>query len=147
MAGLPRIPLSLIHISEPTSPRLISYAVFCLKKNNLHLLNFRLSENDRAFENVGNNTMHLARWQRLEQRMEILTERGLGVDVMLYTDDSGRPSFGPRSAEEKLLIRYTVARLCGFPSVMFNSGIDLVEYRDQEWVNWYGAQVLSLIHI
>ena len=25
--------LSLIHISEPTRPRLISYAVFCLKKN------------------------------------------------------------------------------------------------------------------
>ena len=25
-------PLSLIHISEPTRPRLISYAVFCLKK-------------------------------------------------------------------------------------------------------------------
>ena len=24
--------LSLIHISEPTRPRLISYAVFCLKK-------------------------------------------------------------------------------------------------------------------
>ena len=26
------IDLSLIHISEPTRPRLISYAVFCLKK-------------------------------------------------------------------------------------------------------------------
>ena len=26
--------LSLIHISEPTRPRLISYAVFCLKKKN-----------------------------------------------------------------------------------------------------------------
>ena len=28
--------LSLIHISEPTRPRLISYAVFCLKKKILH---------------------------------------------------------------------------------------------------------------
>ena len=27
-----RVNLSLIHISEPTRPRLISYAVFCLKK-------------------------------------------------------------------------------------------------------------------
>ena len=26
------VSLSLIHISEPTRPRLISYAVFCLKK-------------------------------------------------------------------------------------------------------------------
>ena len=28
------VELSLIHISEPTRPRLISYAVFCLKKKN-----------------------------------------------------------------------------------------------------------------
>ena len=28
-------PLSLIHISEPTRPRLISYAVFCLKKSRI----------------------------------------------------------------------------------------------------------------
>ncbi len=27
--------LALIHISEPTRPRLNSYAVFCLKKNNM----------------------------------------------------------------------------------------------------------------
>ena len=30
--GTPEVGLSLIHISEPTRPRLISYAVFCLKK-------------------------------------------------------------------------------------------------------------------
>ncbi len=29
--------LSLIHISEPTRPRLISYAVFCLKKKTYFL--------------------------------------------------------------------------------------------------------------
>ncbi len=36
--------LSLIHISEPTRPRLISYAVFCLKKkraNNLYFFTLR----------------------------------------------------------------------------------------------------------
>ena len=32
MVRLLLIVLSLIHISEPTRPRLISYAVFCLKK-------------------------------------------------------------------------------------------------------------------
>ena len=30
--------LSLIHISEPTRPERISYAVFCLKKKNIKLL-------------------------------------------------------------------------------------------------------------
>ena len=35
-----QLALSLIHISEPTRPRLISYAVFCLKKKkcNMRLL-------------------------------------------------------------------------------------------------------------
>jgi len=112
--------------------------------HNIHLLNFRISEHDKAFDNVGGQTMHLSRWQRLEKRMEILTERGLGVDIMLYTDDSGKPSFGPKSPQEKLLIRTAVARLAGFPVVFFNSGIDLAEYRDQAWVNWYGNQVKSL---
>ena len=58
-----------------------------LAANHFSLINFRLSENDKAFASVGDNTMHLERWQRLEQRMEILTERGLGIDIMLYTDD------------------------------------------------------------
>ena len=31
----PDFDLSLIHISEPTRPRLISYAVFCLKKKRI----------------------------------------------------------------------------------------------------------------
>ena len=31
------IGLSLIHISEPTRPLYISYAVFCLKKKNLEI--------------------------------------------------------------------------------------------------------------
>ena len=31
-------PLSLIHISEPTRPYYITYAVFCLKKKNLKLV-------------------------------------------------------------------------------------------------------------
>nr|CUV64054.1 protein of unknown function [Ralstonia solanacearum] len=34
--SLQRRHLSLIHISEPTRPRLISYAVFCLKKKKKH---------------------------------------------------------------------------------------------------------------
>ena len=115
-----------------------------VRSNNMHFLNFRISEHDLAFENVGANTMHLPRWQRLEERMEVLTERGLGVDIMFYTDDSGKPSFGAQSTQEQLLIRYAVARLCGFPTVMFNSGIDLAEYRDQNWVNWFGQTIKAL---
>ena len=115
-----------------------------IQDNNLQLLNFRISEHDLAFSSVGSLQMHLPRWQRLEERVEALTERGIGIDIMLYTDDEGVPSFGPYSTAEQLLIRYTVARLASFPVVMFNSGIDIAEYRDQSWVNWYGQQVEGL---
>ena len=35
--GGPLMELSLIHISEPTRPLYISYAVFCLKKKKIHI--------------------------------------------------------------------------------------------------------------
>lgn len=108
------------------------------------LFNFRLSPNDIAFDDVGARTFDLSLWDRLEQRMEILTQRGLGVSVMLYTDDSGRPGFGGRSSAEALLIRYTVARLAGYPSVFFNTGIDIAEYRSSADVDWIGVQLAAL---
>ena len=64
-----------------------------LRRHRMQLLNFRLSEHDRAFADVDRLEMNLGLWRRLEERMETLTDYGLGVDVMLYTDDSGQPSF------------------------------------------------------
>ena len=130
-------------LDDATEGEFVALADF-LRDNELQLLNFRLSEHDLAFTDVGGRQMDLGLWRRLERRLEILTERGLGVDVMLYTDDAGRPSFGPRSDAERLLIRYAVARLASFPVVLFNSGIDLSEYRDAAWVDWYGEQVRGL---
>ena len=115
-----------------------------LSAHHFSLINFRLSEHDKAFSDVNTLTMDLALWQRLESRVEMLTEDGLGIDIMLYTDDSGRPSFAGQSEAELLLIRYMIARLASFPSVLINTGIDLVEYRDQAWVNWFGDHVSNL---
>jgi len=36
-----------------------------------------------------------------------------------------------------------VARLAGYPVVLFNSGIDIGEYRTGDWATWYGQQVRS----
>ncbi len=120
-----------------------SFADF-LQAHNLHLVNFRLCEADICFDDVGTHTMDLALWDRLEERLETLAERGIGVDVMLYTDDNGKPSFGGQSATEEFLVRYAVARLAGFPVVLFNSGIDIWEYRSSDWHDWYGNLVRSL---
>lgn len=109
-----------------------------------HLFNFRLNPNDIAFSNVAERRFDTALWDRLEQRMEILREKGLGVSVMFYTDDSGEPSFAGRSETEALLIRYAVARLAGYPVVLFNTGIDISEYRTGADINWWGERVAAL---
>ena len=144
--GSPVVPMGLfVHgmLDDAEEEDFIRLADF-LGAHHINLINFRLSEHDLAFSNVGELTMNLELWRRLERRLELLTERGVGVDVMFYTDDSGRPSFGPRSPQERLLIRYAIARISSFPAVLFNTGIDLIEYRDQSWVDWFGEQVRSL---
>jgi hypothetical protein len=115
-----------------------------LQSNHIQLVNFRLCEQDICFDSVAARTMDLTLWDRLEERLGILAERGIGVDVMLYTDDGGKPSYGGESEEEAFLVRYAVARLAGFPVVNFNTGIDIWEYRGASWHDWYGNLVRSL---
>lgn len=107
-----------------------------------HLFNFRLT--NRAFADAAAHRFDLGLWDRLERRMELLTARGLGASVMLYADGPGRPPWSGTSATEKLLIRYTVARLAGYPIVLFNTGIDIAEYRNQREVDWIGARIAAL---
>ena len=108
-----------------------------------HLLHFRLT--DLVFAgDWRDHEFDLALWDRLDERMEILTERGLGVEIMLYTDGAGKPKWEGQTDTERLLIRYMVARLGAYPVVKFNTGIDVREFRDQAWVDWYGTQVQSL---
>ena len=129
---------------DPASDAEFTRMADFLKESNIQLINFRISEHDRAFQSVGGLTMRVDRWDRFERRMSILAARNIGVEIMLYTDDGGRPSFAGKSAAERLLIRYAVARLAAFPTVIFNSGIDLAEYRNLDWVQWYGQQVRAL---
>ena len=99
---------------------------------------------NEVYSDWQNHEFDLTLWDRLEQRMEILAERGLGIHFMLYSDDAQEPNWPANSATEELFIRYLVARLSGYPVVWFNSGIDIAEYRDQAWTDWYGQQIESL---
>lgn len=140
------VPIGLLFsvFLEPGSLAEFSSAADFLKNDvNGHLFNFRLT-NLIFSGDWQNHQFDLALWDRLDNRMEVLTERGLGVMIMLYTDDSGEPFWGSQSSTEVLLIRYMVARLASYPVVIFNTGIDISEYRDQNWVDWYGQQIQSL---
>ena len=147
------IALRMEFFSEPGSKGNFTAVADFLKNNSL-LLETRLTEERGQFENGRhdfifegdwrNHQFDRRIWDRMEERMEILTERGLGVHIMFYSDDGGKPGWIAKSETEKLVIRYVVARLAGYPVVLFNTGIDIAEYRDQSWVNWFGQQIRSI---
>jgi hypothetical protein len=136
-----------------TESRFIEVADF-LRYNNATMLEFRLTiekleSGDTTYFPIfegdwQNHKFNLPLWDRLENRLEILRDRGLGVQLMLYSDDAGTPAWGAQSDTEKLLIRYVVARLCGYPVLLYNTGIDIAEYRNSSWINWFGNQIRSL---
>lgn len=87
----------------------------------------------------------LANWDRFNRRLDILAARGLGFHLMFYSDDGGTPAWGAQSATEQLLMRYTVARVAGYHTIVFNTGIDIIEYRPlQSWYDWFGQEIKNL---
>ncbi len=83
---------------------------------------------------------HLPFWDRLNAKLDAARDRGMGHYIMLYSDDELRPDlFGltPRSKREMRFLRYAVARLACYPIVLWDSGIDIGEYRSGDWIDWY----------
>ena len=140
--------------SEPASDDAFREAAEFLRERVAgHLLETRLMEeygrfagrHDFIFEGPWEeHRFDLEVWRRMERRMEVLTEMGLGAHVMFYSDQGGRPPWPARSETEALVIRYAVARLAGYPVVWFNTGIDVSEYRDSGDVTWMGDILRSL---
>ncbi len=74
---------------------------------------------------------------------------------MFYADEAGKPGwFGCTSSSscdpttnagtDALVIRYVVACLAGYFVVVFNSGIDIVEFRNSSLVPFWGNEVQAL---
>lgn len=79
-------------------------------------------------------------WDRLNAKLDAARERGMGLYVMFFTDDALKPDnlgIAPRSEAERRLFRYAVARLACYPIILWDSGIDIGEYRSDEWVEWF----------
>ena len=79
-------------------------------------------------------------WNQLNAKLDAARDRNMGAYIMLYSDDEQKPDhFGltPRSNRELRLFRYVVARLACYPHILWDSGIDIGEYRNVEWINWY----------
>jgi len=85
----------------------------------------------------------LEKWERMEARMDALAERNAGAYIMFYADDTGEPQWKGKSYTEALIIRYAVARLSGYPIVLWDTGIDIAEYRSQSDIDWFGKQIIK----
>ena len=83
---------------------------------------------------------YLPFWDQLNAKLDAARDRGMGAYIMLYSDDAQTPDhFGlkPYSQKELRFFRYVIARLACYPHVLWDSGIDIGEYRDGEWIDWY----------
>lgn len=83
---------------------------------------------------------HLPFWDRLNAKLDAARDRGMGHYIMLYSDDELTPDrFGltPRSEREIRFFRYATARLACYPIVLWDSGIDIGEYRSGAWIDWF----------
>ena len=140
--------------AEPATVAEFEAAADYMAANNIHQMQTQLTEEYGMWENgrhdyifEGDWTDHLfdlVNWDRLEERMEALTERGLGARIMFYSDAPGEPGWGGQSATEELVIRYAVARLSGYPVLFWNTGIAVFEYRSQADIDWMGNQLDAL---
>jgi hypothetical protein len=79
-------------------------------------------------------------WDSLNEKLDLVRDRGMGHYIMFYSDDELKPDrYGitPRSPAELRFFRYAVARLACYPIVLWDTGIDIGEYRDNTWINWF----------
>jgi hypothetical protein len=148
------IALRVEFFSEPASRTVFTEAADYMQEHELLMMETRLTEEYGQYENGRhdfifegdwrNHEFDLAIWDRFEERLAILAERGLGAHIMLYSDDAGTPGWSGQSSTEMLVLRYLVARTAAYPIIVYNTGIDIAEYRSGSNINWIGDRIREL---
>ena len=102
---------------------------------------FRRGQEEEPFlEGTGNEEFYIPFWDRLNSHFDAIRDAGMGHYIMIYTDSDDSPArnnMEPKSANEIRLFRYLVARFAAYPIVMWDTGIDIREYRANDWITWY----------
>ncbi len=92
-------------------------------------------------------TFNMTFWDRMNSHFDYLRDKNMGHYIMFYSDDSHSPllggikegSNGTISAIEERLFKYTIARFGAYPMVVWDSGIDISEYRSNTWIDNFVA--------
>lgn len=84
-------------------------------------------------------TFNIPMWDRLNSHFDMMRDLGMGLYIMLYSDDAESPNlFGitAKSAAEIRLLKYLVARFSAYPIVLWDTGIDIGETRTDDEIDW-----------
>jgi hypothetical protein len=91
-------------------------------------------------------TFNTAYWDRLNKLFDAARDAGMGHYIRFYSDDEESPSkhnVRPQSTEEKRLLNYAIARFSAYPVVLWDTGIDIGEYRTNSWIEWFAGYMLA----
>jgi hypothetical protein len=147
------IALRMPFLCETATDAQFEAAADFMKANNLHMMEFVVYLRYSRLEYGGsfpdylctgscsNHQMDLSAWTQINKRLDMLADRGLGAHLMFWGDDADTPTWSGQSATEEFVLRYTVARCAGYPIIIWNSGIDIGEYRSNSDVDWFVAKV------
>ncbi len=89
---------------------------------------------------------YLPFWDQLNAKLDAARNLNMGAYIMLYGDDAMKPdNFGisPNSVKELRYFRYVIARLACYPHILWDTGIDIGEYRKIEWIDWFADWFLT----
>lgn len=88
--------------------------------------------------------LDIANWDRLDRFMQMLEDRELAANIMFYGNDDEAPGFKGESTTETILLQYAVSRLSHYEGVSFDSGINILEYRDSDWSQFFADRISDL---
>lgn len=82
-------------------------------------------------------TFNLDYWDKLNSHLDMMASLNIGFYAMFFADDADVPWTNTGSTLNEMDIRffkYAVARLGAYPIIMWDTGIDIGEYRSNAWV-------------
>jgi hypothetical protein len=85
-------------------------------------------------------------WDELNKKFDMARDLGMGFYIMMYSDDGEKPNnmgVTAQSTAEIRLFRYTIARLGCYPIILWDTGIDISEYRNNSWIDWFANWFLA----
>jgi hypothetical protein len=82
----------------------------------------------------------VSHWQKLERALRFARDRDMVFSLVLDMNDS-RVHPVPGSADERLFIKYVIARFGAFSNITWDLGDDLDKYRDDRWTHTTGTEI------